>query len=145
MMTFTHRQKGGSGQKEESMEVVGAALGAVLGLLALWILLAALFIWIGAKMAFIEKSSFARAVLAAVACGTSSFVLSGMLLAIPVIGPVLGQIIGILLSLIIIKAIFETSFGKAFLAWVFQIFAVIVAFVIGFLTFGAALLALFER
>ena len=127
------------------MEVVAAALGAVLGLLVLWVLLAAFFIWIGAKMALIRKSSFGRAILAALACGISSFIFSGILLSVPVIGPVLGQIIGIMLSLFIIKVIFETSFGKAFLAWIFQIVAVIATFVIGFLTFGAALLALFEQ
>jgi len=123
---------------------VGAALGAVAGLLVLWVLLAAFFIWIGAKMALIQKSSFGRAILAALACAMSSFVFSGILLMIPLVGPVVGQIIGIILSLFVIKVIFETSFGKAFLAWIFQIFAVIVAFVICFFTFGGALLALLE-
>ncbi len=126
------------------MELLGAALGAVLGLLALLILVAAFFIWIGAKMAFIKKSSFARAILAAVACGTSSFILSGALLVFPIVGPILGQIIGILLSLFVIKVVFETSFGKAFLAWLFHILAVIIAFVICLFTFGGALLVLFE-
>jgi len=126
------------------MELLGTALGALLGLLALLVLVAAFFIWIGAKMALIQKSSFARAILAAVACGTSSFILSGMLLMLPVVGPILGQIIGIVLSLFIIKAVFETTFGKAFLAWVFHIFAVLVAYVVCLLTFGGALLVLFE-
>jgi hypothetical protein len=126
------------------MELLGGVLGAVLGLLALLIVASAFFIWIGAKMAFIQKSSFARAILAAVACGTCSFILSAVLLMLPIVGPILGQIIGILLSLFIIKVIFETTLGKAFLAWIFHIFAVIVAYVVCLLTFGGALLVLFD-
>jgi hypothetical protein len=125
------------------MEVLAGTLGALLGLLVLWVLLSAFFIWVGAKMAFIPKASFGRAIMAAIACGMASFLLSGMLLPLPTVGPIMGQIIGIILSLLIIKAIFETSLGKAFLAWMFQIFAVIIAFVICFLTFGAALFAVF--
>ena len=125
------------------MEALAGTLGALLGLLVLWVLLSAFFIWIGAKMAFIPKASFGRAIMAAIACGMGSFLLSGVLLFLPPIGPILGQVIGIMLSLFIIKAIFETSFGKALLAWIFQIFAVIIAFVVCFLTFGAALFAVF--
>ena len=121
------------------MEGLAGVLGAAMGLLVLWVLFAAFFIWLGAKMAFIPKASFGRAIMAAIACGMGSFLLSGILLFLPGIGPLLGQIIGIMLSLFIIKAIFETTFGKAFLAWIFQIFAVIIAFLVCFLTFGAAL------
>lgn len=128
----------------ETMGLLGTAFGTVLGLLALVILVAAFFIWIGAKMALIRKSSFARAILAAVACGTASFILSGMLLMFPVVGPILGQVIGIMLSLFIIKVVFDTSLGKAFLAWIFHVFAVIIAYVVCLLTFGGALLVLFE-
>ena len=127
------------------MEILAGTLGALLGLLVLWVLLSAFFIWIGAKMAFIQKASFGRAIMAALACGMGSFLLSGILLFLPPIGPILGQVIGIMLSLFIIKAIFETSFGKAFLAWMFQIFAVIIAFVVCFLTFGVALFAVFHE
>ena len=123
------------------MEALAGSLGVVLGLLAVWVLFSAFFIWIGAKMAFIPKASFGRAIMAAIACGMGSFLLSGMLLFLPSIGPLLGQIIGIILSLFIIKAMFETSFGKAFLAWLFQIFAVIITLVVCLRTFGAALFA----
>lgn len=124
------------------MEILAGTLGALLGLLILWVLLSAFFIWIGAKMAFIPKASFGRAIMAAIACGMGSFLLSGVLLPLLPVGPIMGQVIGIMLSLFIIKAIFETSFGKALLAWIFHIFAVIVAYVVCFLTFGAALFAL---
>ena len=128
------------------MEMMAGTLGALLGLLVLWVLLSAFFIWIGAKMAFIPKASFGRAIMAAIACGMGSFLLSAILLPLLPVGPIMGQIIGIILSLFIIKAIFETSFGKALLAWMFQIFAVIIAFIVCFLTFGAALFAvLYER
>jgi|GEM_PF-668003 len=127
------------------MEILAGTLGALLGLLVLWVLLSAFFIWLGAKMAFIPKASFGRAIMAAIACGMGSFLLSGLLLFLPPIGPLIGQIIGIILSLFIIKAIFETSFGKAFLAWMFQIFAVIIALVVCFLTFGGALFGLLNE
>ena len=125
------------------MQILAGTLGALLALLVLWVLLSAFFIWIGAKMAFIPKASFGRAIMAAIACGMGSFLLSGVLLFFPPVGPIMGQVIGIMLSLFIIKAIFETSFGKAFLAWMFQIFAVIIAFAVCFLTFGAALFTVF--
>jgi len=121
------------------MDALAGALGAALGLLVLWVLFSAFFIWIGAKMAFIPKASFGRAVMTAIACGMGSFFLSGILLFLPGIGPLLGQIIGIVLSLFIIKAMFDTSFGKALLAWMFQIFAVVIALLVCFLTFGGVL------
>jgi len=127
------------------MEIMAGTLGVLLGLLVLWVLLSAFFIWIGAKMAFIPKASFGRAIMAAIACGMASFLLSGILLPLLPVGPIMGQVIGIMLSLFIIKAIFETSFGKALLAWIFHIFAVIVAYVVCFLTFGAGLFALLHE
>ena len=50
-----------------------------------------------------------------------------------------------IISIFIIKGIFNTSFGKAFLTWVFALIAQIVAAVIGSLIFIGGIQVLMEK
>jgi len=53
----------------------------------------------------------------------------------------LGTLIGIIATLFLIEAIFETSFGKALLAWILTVVAEIIGVFIVFLIFGAVIFA----
>jgi hypothetical protein len=118
---------------------IGAILGAVVGIFIITTIIAAFFMWIGAKLAKVEKATFGKAILAALAAAAITWVLFLLFNFIPVVGPMLGLIIGLILTIFAIKAIFSTTFGKAALVWLFNIIAVIIAGAIGAATFGAAL------
>ena len=110
------------------LEIIG---GAIIGIFILSILISGFFMWLGAKMAGIKKSTFGRAILAAIAASLITYIVSAVFSVLPVIGTILGFFIGLLLSLFAIKSVFNTTFGRAFLAWIFNIVAQILAVIIG--------------
>lgn len=124
--------------------VLGALIGAILGIAIIGIVLSTLFMMVGAKMAQIPGVTFGKSMLAAIGSALVTWVVTLVLSILPLIGTVLGFFIGLFFSLLIIKGVFSTTMGKAFLAWVFNLLATIVATLIGILTFGGALLALFK-
>ena len=98
------------------MGALPAGVGVGLGLLFLFIfgvIIGGFFMWIAAKIARVEKSTFGRAMVAALASSFVTvliFIFAGLM---PVIGDVLGFIIGLIASMVIIKGIFDTNYGKA--------------------------------
>lgn len=86
-------------------------------------LLAALLMWIGAHLAGIGHVGFFRSLLAAMAASTVTWISGELLAPASVQGISLGLVVGLILTWWVIKEIFRTSFGKAFLAWVFTVFA----------------------
>jgi hypothetical protein len=122
---------------------IGAAVATVLTLLAVWIILAGLFMYIGANVAKVPHRSFGKAVAAALLAGFGGNMVGGLFLIVPVIGPLLGGLINIIVQIFIIKAIFETETGKAILTWIFSLVAQIIVAVIASIIFGGALLGMF--
>ena len=108
-----------------------AALGTgILVVVALSIVLGGFFMWAGAKMAGIPNATFGKSIWAAIAVSFVTWIIAIVFSIVPVIGTLIGFIIGVLVALIVIKSIYDTSAGKAFLAWLFNIISQILALVI---------------
>jgi hypothetical protein len=119
---------------------VGLGIGALFAFIFA-VILGGFFMWIAAKIARVERSSFGRAILAAVGTSLVLFIITFLMSFIPVLGNAVGFIVGLILQIFVIRGAFDTSAGKAVLVWVFNIVASIVAVLlasaIGFGTLGA--------
>jgi hypothetical protein len=120
------------------------ALGAVAGLIVLmfvvtWIF-SGLFMWIGAKFAGVDRSSFWRSVFVALACSFVTYLSTALLSAIPGIGSLVGFLAGLAASLWVIKSMYNTSMRQALLVWIFDAIANVAAVVLGLLTFAAGVI-----
>ncbi len=102
-------------------------------------LIATFFMWLGAKMAGVEKATFWRSFIAAMGSAFLTWILSLSLSFFPPIGPPIGFLIGLVLVIFVIKGAYDTNFGKALLVWLFHLLAEIAAIVIGVLTFAGVL------
>jgi len=112
-----------------------AALG-LLGMIVtafLVVVLDSLFLHIGARLAGVRRATFYTAVKASIACALSTLLLAMIFSVIPVAGTGVGFLIGLLLTILVLQASYSTSFGKAFLLWIFNVAAQI----------GAVLLSVF--
>jgi len=95
------------------------ALGAgmlallVVGVVVVATAVSALFIWIGAKVAGVQNVTFMKSFWAALISSVLIWVLAAVINA-----P--GWIVGLLVSLVVIKMMFDTTWGKALLAWIFH-------------------------
>ncbi len=118
---------------------MGFGLGMVFAFI-LMVIIGGFFMWIAAKIAHVEKSTFGRAIVAAIGSSAVTLVISFIFDFFPIIGNLFGFIIGLFLSLFVIKGAFDTSFGKAVLVWIFDIIAKIIAMLIAIL-FAAGSLA----
>ena len=120
-------------------------IGGILGIFALSIIIAGFFMWIGAKLAGVAKSSFGLAIGAAIVVSLVTWVISGLFSILPVIGTLLGFVIALIVSIFLIKAVFDTSLGKAFLTWIFNIMAQFLAIFIGSLIFVGSIQDFLEK
>jgi hypothetical protein len=121
------------------MGILVTFLGTLVGVAVLAAFIAGFFIWVGAKLAGINNTTIGKSILAAIACSLSLWFLTGVFFFFPVIGFFIGQFI----CLWIIKNIFDTTFGKAFLAWIFHFAAQTIAIIIAIATFATGLMAMF--
>ena len=108
---------------------MGFGVGMVLAFI-LSIIIGGIFMWIAAKVARIEKSGFARAIVASIAASILTFVLAVVFGLLPIAGNFLGFVLGLLVAVLAIKAVFGASFGKALVAWIFYIVGVGVAILV---------------
>ena len=119
---------------------VGLGVGALFAFLFA-VVLGGFFMWIAAKIARVKRSSFGRAILAALGTSLVLFIVTIITSFIPILGNAAGFIVDLILQIFVIKGAFDTSTGKAVLVWVFNIVASIVAVLlasaIGFGTLGA--------
>lgn len=121
---------------------------AILGLfgaavtVVLIVVLDSFFLHVGAKLAGVRKATFRRAVLASIACAMSTLLLAVLFSWIPVSGPGLGFLIGLVLTVVVLQAVYSTTFGKAFLLWLFNVAAQVAAVIIGMFLIPAVLSAL---
>lgn len=121
------------------MMITTAVLGAFIGLVVLAALIAGFFIYVGAKLAMVEKATFGRAVLAAIGCSLVNWVFAAVLSPVPLLGSCSGFVIGLAASLVAIKVVFATSLAKALLVWVLHVFAQIVALFLALISFAGVL------
>ncbi len=117
-------------------------VGAFLGILLLSVLIGGFFVWLGAKLARVEKGTFGRSILAAIAATVASGLVSWIfsLFGDGTTWALIGGIVGFVVVLWVFKSMFDTSWGKAFLIWLFQLIAIAIALVIAIFTFAGALL-----
>ena len=80
--------------------------------------------------------------LAGFLAGVVGFVLQLVLSVLPGVGNILAFIITLAATLLIIKAIYKTTFGKAFLVWLFGTIAAMIALaVLAAVGFGTLMVA----
>lgn len=100
-----------------------AALGfvGIIGFIAL-VVIDSIFLWIGTKIARIDKASFGKAILAVIIMMVLSAILAFAL------GPLgfIGILLSFLVTLWVVKTWYDTSWGKAFLALIIAFVAFIV-------------------
>ena len=106
----------------------------------LMVLIGGLFMWIAAKIASVEKSSFARAMAAAVAASFVEILVAFLFSLVPVLGNLFGFILGLVVTIFVIKTIFGTSFKKGLLVWIFNLIAVGVAIAAASIIMASSLL-----
>lgn len=114
---------------------------SVWGLLAISCIMAGLLLWIGAHLAGLKYVTLGRALLAAVAAWTVTWLCAGMLASVPIAGTTLGVLLGLFLSWFVIREALNTSLGPALLVWSFDVFAHIIATILG-LTLGGVRIVL---
>ena len=105
----------------------------ILIILVSWVV-GAFFLWLGAKIAGIKPASFVKALIATLFGFVAGIVL-GLI-------PVLGWLLGIIAYIIIIKYVFATDRGKAIIAWLVSIIAVIIVSIILGMALGFSFLAI---
>lgn len=100
-----------------------AALGfvGIIGFIAL-VAIDSIFLWIGTKIARIDKASFGKAILAVIIMMVLSVILGSAL------GPLgfIGILLSFFVTLWVVKTWYDTSWGKAFLALIIAFVAFIV-------------------
>lgn len=79
---------------------------------------------------------------ASIACALATLLLAIIFSWIPVAGTGLGFLIGLALTILVLQASYNTSFGKAFLLWVFNVAAQILAVVLAVVLFSGVLAAI---
>lgn len=112
-----------------------AALLTGYGLLILVVafVVAAFFLWVGAKIAQIANATFVKALLA-----TFLGLVAGIVLGFV---PAIGWLLGIIAYIVIIKYVFATDWVKAIIAWAVSFVITVILFAIfafaGVLSIGA--------
>ena len=118
-----------------------AAFGAgIIFVFVSMVIIGGFFMWIAAKIAGVEKSSFARAIVAAIGSSIASIVAAFIFNLLPVFGNLFGFILGLIVSIFIIKAAFDTNFGKALLVWIFDLIGAVLAIVFAAMITASTLL-----
>jgi hypothetical protein len=106
----------------------------------LMVLIGGFLMWIAAKIARVEKSSFARAMAAAVATAFIEMLVAFLFNLVPVLGNLFGFILGLVITILVIKTVFGTSFGKALVVWIFNIVAAGVGLLLAAMLMASSLL-----
>ncbi|MCK5098926.1 MAG: hypothetical protein KAR45_12540, partial [Desulfobacteraceae bacterium] len=101
------------------MEIIGALLGMIVGIAIIATIIAAFFMWVGAKVAGVRNATFFKSIIAALGSAFITWFVSFVFSVVPVFGTILGFMIGLFFAILVIKASYSTSFGKALLVWIF--------------------------
>jgi len=105
----------------------GGLIVFVFLMLLFFLFIPAFFLMIGSVIANIEKTTYMTAILATIASVFIFYFVA--LLAIPNfnVSMSIGLMVGFILSIISIQAIYETTFGKALVAWIFGTITMVIA------------------
>ena len=119
------------------MELVSLAIVLFfVGVFVVATAVSAFFIWIGAKVARVADATFGKAFWAALLCSFLVWALTGIGSVLFGIGNVAAWILGVLITLFILKWIYKTTWGKAFLTWLFcgvaQVIVLVITVVLAF-------------
>lgn len=115
------------GRRRSFMHIfAGFGIGLIV-VLILAMIFGGFFMWIGAKIARVKKSTFGRAIVAAVGSSVVSTAVAFFFAQFAILGIGAGFFIGLLCSVLIIMGAFDTSFGKALLVWIFNVIAQLLA------------------
>jgi hypothetical protein len=102
--------------------------------------LAAIFIWIGSRLAGVPNATFGKAFVSALLSSIAVWVLTGSATLYFGYDTLEVWLLGLALTLLILKSIYSTGWGKAFLIWICTGIAhVIVAVVLAILVITGAL------
>ncbi len=121
------------------MGYLALSIGGLFFVAFLVVILDSFFLHIGAKLAGVNRASFGKAVKASIACALSTLLLAILFSWIPIAGTAAGFLIGLGLTILVLQASYSTSFGKAFLLWIFNVVAQIIAVVLGAVLFSSVL------
>jgi hypothetical protein len=113
---------------------IGVVILLVLAGVAVWVLVASLFLLWGARLVDIPGRSLGKAVGAVILGTIACSVLSAVLSAAPVVGTSLGVIGAFLVEALVIMPVFNTTFGKA-------LGASVLSWALSLLVFGGLALA----
>ena len=123
------------------MGIIFASFGiGIIFAFILMVIIGGLLMWVAAKIARVEKSSFGRAMAAAVATSFVTVLASFLFKLVPVLGDLFGFVAGLVLAILVIKAVFGTSFGKAIVVWIFHLVATGIAVLLARMIMASSLL-----
>jgi len=113
----------------------GLALTTAIVVFVVLLIVGALFVWFGVKVAGVDKRrrTWGNAILAVILMLVLSFILGFA-------GHTAGFVFGIIGAIAIIKYVYSTSWGKAIIAWVFMVIAVIIVAVVFGIGIGLSLI-----
>ncbi len=114
---------------------------SLLVLLVVSAVVAYVLISLSTRLAGIRNDTFGKSLRSAVYCTAAAWTLAGAFSWVPVGGTLFGFAAGLVASLWILKAIYETTFKKAFLMFLFNTIAQVLSLGLALLFFGATLLA----
>jgi hypothetical protein len=124
-----------------ALEILGLGLAALLAAVVIFFIVMAFFIWIGVKFAAVKDASFGNAFVAAIGITVLSIVLGAVFVFLNIAsGGLIGTLISILVTVWVIKAVFDTGWGRAFIAWIFSIIGAFIVGIILVVVLGASLL-----
>lgn len=124
-----------------ALEILGLGLAALLAAVVIFFVVMAFFIWIGAKFAAIKNASFGNAFVSTIGITILTIVLGAVLTLLNITsGGLVGTLISILVTVWVIKSVFDTNWGRAFIAWIFSIIGAFIVGIIIVVVLGASLL-----
>ncbi len=115
--------------------LAGLTMNAAIIAFVLSLIIGALFVWFGAKVAGVNKRrrTWGNAILVVILMLVLRILLGH-------IGGGIGELVGIIGSIAIIKYVYSTAWVKAIIAWIFMLIAiVVVTIVLGIGIIGVAL------
>jgi hypothetical protein len=118
--------------------LLGASIGVIVFLLIISLLISAFFIYLGSKMANVNQGTYGNAIKAVLASFFINIIVIGVFSFLPIIGTFIGVIIAFFLVIFAYKSIYNTSFGKGFLIWLFTFVAYFIVGLIAFVLIGGS-------
>ena len=108
-------------------DAIGVGLLSFAVSIILAIILGALFLWLGAKIAKIKHTTFWKALMATIASSVITSIITFLLGLLQQIGAYIGLILSVVVTIWVIKSVFYTTWRKAIIAWFFMCVAFIIA------------------